>query len=170
MLYNFNTTRHAMYVHSVCSWCQREPERGVRSPRTVVTNGCESPCGCWELNLGLLLLQAPNLSYWGWWDNHWLRALAALAEDPGLIPTTHMAAHNSSYWGSDSLFPPSVDTRNTGSIQIHMPGSGGTHMPLISALGKQRQADFWIRGQPGLQSEFQDSQDYTEKPCLKKPK
>jgi hypothetical protein len=22
------------------------------------------------------------------------------------------------------------------------------------------------RGQPGLQSEFQDSQDYTEKPCL----
>jgi hypothetical protein len=27
--------------------------------------------------------------------------------------------------------------------------------------------DFWVRGQPGLQSEFQDSQDYTEKPCLK---
>jgi hypothetical protein len=23
---------------------------------------------------------------------------------------------------------------------------------------------------PGLQSEFQDSQDYTEKPCLEKPK
>jgi hypothetical protein len=23
---------------------------------------------------------------------------------------------------------------------------------------------------PALQSEFQDSQDYTEKPCLKKPK
>jgi hypothetical protein len=28
------------------------------------------------------------------------------------------------------------------------------------------QADFWVRGQPGLQSEFQDSQSYTEKPCL----
>jgi hypothetical protein len=26
------------------------------------------------------------------------------------------------------------------------------------------------RGQPGLQSEFQDSQGYTEKPCLKKQK
>ena len=27
----------------------------------------------------------------------------------------------------------------------------------------------WVQGQPGLQSEFQDSQDYyTEKPCLKK--
>jgi hypothetical protein len=36
-------------------------------------------------------------------------------------------------------------------------------MPLIPALGRQRQADFWVRG---LQSEFQDSQGYTEKPCL----
>jgi hypothetical protein len=33
---------------------------------------------------------------------------------------------------------------------------------LIPALRKQRQADFWVWGQPGLQSEFQD----TEKPCL----
>jgi hypothetical protein len=41
-------------------------------------------------------------------------------------------------------------------------------MPLISALGRQRQVDFWVRGQPGLQSEFQDSQGYTEKPCLEK--
>ena len=42
------------------------------------------------------------------------------------------------------------------------------HMPLIPALRRQRQADFWVRGQPGLQSEFQDSQGYTEKPCLEK--
>jgi hypothetical protein len=42
--------------------------------------------------------------------------------------------------------------------------------PLIPALGRQRQADFWVRGQPGLQSEFQDSQGYTEKPRLEKPK
>jgi hypothetical protein len=27
-------------------------------------------------------------------------------------------------------------------------------MPLIAALRRQRQADFWVRGQPGLQSEF----------------
>jgi hypothetical protein len=32
-------------------------------------------------------------------------------------------------------------------------------MPLIPVLGRQRQTD--------LQSEFQDSQGYTEKPCLK---
>jgi hypothetical protein len=43
-------------------------------------------------------------------------------------------------------------------------------MPLIPALGRQRQVDFWVRGQSGLQSEFQDSQSYTEKPYLKKPK
>ena len=41
---------------------------------------------------------------------------------------------------------------------------------LILALGRQRQANFWVRGQPGLQSEFQDSQDYAEKPCLEKNK
>jgi hypothetical protein len=44
------------------------------------------------------------------------------------------------------------------------------HTPLIPALWRQRQADFWVWGQPGLQSEFQDSQGYTEKPCFKKPK
>jgi hypothetical protein len=42
--------------------------------------------------------------------------------------------------------------------------------PILPALGRQRQVDFWVRGQPGLQSEFQDSQGYTEKPCLKKTK
>jgi hypothetical protein len=43
-------------------------------------------------------------------------------------------------------------------------------MLLIPALGRQRQEDFLVQGQPGLQSEFQDSQGYTEKPCLEKPK
>jgi hypothetical protein len=43
-------------------------------------------------------------------------------------------------------------------------------MPLIPALGRQGQADFWVRGQSGLQSEFQVSQGYTEKPCLKNQK
>jgi hypothetical protein len=42
--------------------------------------------------------------------------------------------------------------------------------PLIPALGRQRQVDFWVQGQPGLQSEFQYSQGYTEKPCLEKQK
>jgi hypothetical protein len=42
--------------------------------------------------------------------------------------------------------------------------------PSIPALGRQRQVDFWVQGQPGLQSEFQDSQDYTEKPVSGKKK
>jgi hypothetical protein len=41
-------------------------------------------------------------------------------------------------------------------------------IPLIPALGRQRQVNFWVQGQPGLQSEFQDIQGYTEKHCLKK--
>jgi hypothetical protein len=43
-------------------------------------------------------------------------------------------------------------------------------MFFIPVLGRQRQADFGVRGQPGLQSEFQDSQGYTEKTCLEKAK
>jgi hypothetical protein len=42
-------------------------------------------------------------------------------------------------------------------------------MPLIPALGRQKQAYFWVRGHPGLQSKFQDSQGYTD-PVLKKKK
>ena len=33
-----------------------------------------------------------------------------------------------------------------------------------------QQVDFWVWSQPGLQSKFQDSQDYTEKLYLKKKK
>jgi hypothetical protein len=42
------------------------------------------------------------------------------------------------------------------------------HTPLIPALGRQRQVDFWVRGQPGLQSEFQDSQGNPVPPPPKK--
>jgi hypothetical protein len=41
-------------------------------------------------------------------------------------------------------------------------------MPLIPALGRQRQTDFRVKDQPGLQSGFQDNQGYTEKLCLEK--
>ena len=40
--------------------------------------------------------------------------------------------------------------------------------PLVPVLGKQSQVDLWVRGQSGLQSEFLNSQDYTENPCLGK--
>ena len=44
-------------------------------------------------------------------------------------------------------------------------GLGGSGTPLIPALWRQREGDFWDQG---LQSEFLDSQSYTEKPCIKK--
>ena len=52
-------------------------------------------------------------------------------------------------------------------------GDGGgcplTFHPSTWSVGK-RQTDLWVQVQSGLQSEFQDSQGYTEKPCLEKPK
>ena len=41
-------------------------------------------------------------------------------------------------------------------------------MPLITALGRQRQPDLWVRSQPGLHSELQDSQGYTREAYLGK--
>jgi hypothetical protein len=38
---------------------------------------------------------------------------------------------------------------------------------LIPALERQRLTDLQVPGQPDLQSEFQDSQGYTEKPYVK---
>ena len=38
------------------------------------------------------------------------------------------------------------------------------HKTLIPTLVRQREMDFWVLGLPGVQSEFQDSQGYTEKP------
>lgn len=52
---------------------------------------------------------------------------------------------------------------------MKMFASGGTRLFLL-APRRQRQAYLYIQGQPALQSEFQDSQDYAEKPCLAKQK
>jgi hypothetical protein len=41
---------------------------------------------------------------------------------------------------------------------------------LISASGRQKQADLWGQALSGLQSKFQDSQSYIEKPYLKNSK
>jgi hypothetical protein len=43
----------------------------------------------------------------------------------------------------------------------------GTHLNP-SALKAEVDGSLWVRGQPGLHSEFQDSQSYTLRPCLKK--
>lgn len=42
------------------------------------------------------------------------------------------------------------------------------YMPLIPTLKRQRRANVWVWKQPGLRSEFQNNQNYTEKHCLGK--
>jgi hypothetical protein len=41
-------------------------------------------------------------------------------------------------------------------------------MPLIPALGRQRQADFWVQDQPGLQNEFRTAKAAQRNSVLKK--
>lgn len=41
-----------MYVHHSMSSAV-EPGKATESPTTGVTDGCEAPCECCELNLGL---------------------------------------------------------------------------------------------------------------------
>ena len=56
------------HMHAPCLW---RPEEGTGYPGTVVTEGCEPPCGCWEMNAvpledQLVLSPEPLPSPWGW--------------------------------------------------------------------------------------------------------
>lgn len=53
-------------------------------------------------------------------------------------------------------------------IEIWHPGQEVVAQAFNLAFGRQRQADLWISRQPGIQSNFQDIQGYTEKSYLKK--
>ena len=56
-------------------------------------------------------------------------------------------------------------------IMIIMPGSGVAHLYSQNwEVDRGRRISEFDWGQAGLQSEFQDSQGYTEKPCLEKEK
>ena len=44
----------SMSSHYVQVWCLRGPDESTGSPGTGVTDHCEPPCGCRELNLGPL--------------------------------------------------------------------------------------------------------------------
>jgi hypothetical protein len=43
-----------MSVYHMCFCCLQKLEKGTSSSGTGVTDSYELPCGCWELNLGLL--------------------------------------------------------------------------------------------------------------------
>lgn len=49
-------------VHPLSIYCPQRPEEGAESSGTGVSNGCEPPCGPWELNPGPLEEQQPVLS------------------------------------------------------------------------------------------------------------
>lgn len=34
-----------------CAWCPQKPKKGIRSPKTMVTNSCELLCEYWESHL-----------------------------------------------------------------------------------------------------------------------
>ena len=72
-------------------------------------------------------------------------------------------------WISEAVFQNLIISHNRGKCLSESPKKKKTQTPLIPALRSQRQADFWVWGEPGLQSEFLDSQGYTEKRCLEKP-
>ena len=44
-------------MHHVCVLCLRRSEGGIGFRRIGIIDGCEPPCGCWELNLGPLQKQ-----------------------------------------------------------------------------------------------------------------
>jgi hypothetical protein len=42
------------------------------------------------------------------------------------------------------------------------------HAIYLSSQEAEAGSSLWVQGQPALHSEFQDSHNYTEKPCLEK--
>jgi hypothetical protein len=87
-------------------------------------NSCGNPAGAVCLGHYVKCNKSVTIvkdTVWVYWDEEvslgakemtqWLRALVALAENPGLIPSTHMAAHsicNSSPKESDTFWPSQV--------------------------------------------------------------
>lgn len=47
-----------LYVCHICIWCPQGSE-GIRYPGTVLIDDYETPCGCWNSNLGPLQEQSP---------------------------------------------------------------------------------------------------------------
>ena len=77
----FNKYLFIYYVYNILSVCV--PAGQKRAP-DLITDGCEPPCGCWELNSGpleeqaILLTTEPSLQ----------PPLTALVEDLGSVPNT----------------------------------------------------------------------------------
>lgn len=53
-----------MFTHHLHVWYLKRPEVGLGFPETGVTDGCELPCGCWELNPVPPVLSTTKPSLW----------------------------------------------------------------------------------------------------------
>lgn len=76
-----------MCMHTTCVQYLRNPEEGIGSPSTGITDGCELPCKFWEPNLGSLSHSSSphilfglevqldyikcRLSYLQWYNSHY---------------------------------------------------------------------------------------------------
>ena len=122
---------------SVCHLRIWEPWESIRSHGTGVAEGGESPCG--------VLGTEPESSMQAESDpKRW-----ALSPDPGLKISWKKKQKQNWSRLSPHLFP--KEYRIYSWVVVH------TFNP----------SNLWVQGLPGLQSECQDSQGYTEKPCVK---
>jgi hypothetical protein len=115
---------------------------------------CDSP-GIWHTRVWLTRWWGSfcdKISVFVWRDKKTLAPLPELDHSDSLVPDLLVSVSICAIYSKSNL------------------GRAWWRTPLIPALGRQRQVDFWVQGQPGLQSELQDSQGYTEKPCLEKTK
>lgn len=62
-------------MHCICFWFPWRWEEGIGTPGTLVTDGCELPFRCWELNPG------------PWWEHQ-----VPLTSEPSLQPLFHFAS------------------------------------------------------------------------------
>ena len=85
---------------TMCAWCLHRSEEGTKSSATAVMDGCEPPCGCWELNLNLLQEQVfltatvQPRPFLGWWQSSFTDATLPLSHYPALwVPVFASTGH-----------------------------------------------------------------------------
>jgi hypothetical protein len=123
-------------------------EEGIRSPRTGVPGPYEIPCVWMGTRTSRKAAGALNL-----WD--FAPASALFLKKPGLNSFQYKSYYTFNQYcinqGSSSKFYVLTSLLSLWARKLW-------YTPLIPALGRQRQVDFWVQGQPCLQSEFQAGQ------------
>jgi hypothetical protein len=91
----------------------------------------------------------------------------------GKKPGVMAHACNTSTWKTEAggLKSQSLNRRNGSAVMsTYCSWMVVWYITSVSALRRQKPINLQVRGQPGLQIEYRDSQGYTEKPSLRKTK